>query len=493
MTTESTELARIEPWDEGPPDIHAPGILGGGRARQLFLPIAVTGRRPLTFAAENLPEGLAVDERTGVISGLVDRETEQTVLLTVRNAEGAASGEIRIAIGERIALTPPLGWNSWNCWNTTIDDAKVRASAKAMVAAGLAAHGYSYVNIDDCWQGERDPVSGALQPKRSTFPDMGALCDYVHGLGLRVGIYSTPWVTSYAGFPGGSSGEYVKSDEDRDRAVANGWYVGSEPHHRADARQWARWGVDYLKYDWFPWEVEEVAAMGAALAECGRDIVYSLSNSGPFAGAGDWARLANCWRTTGDIRDTWESVSKIGFSQDRWAPFAGPGHWNDPDMLVVGRLGWGEIRDNQLTVDEQVTHVTLWSLLAAPLLIGCVLTEMDDVTLRLLCNDEVLAIDQDILGRPARCVREQRQTAPGGRMTHYAHVYARPLADGSMAVGLFNRANEPADIEAAWPELDLVGPRRVRDVWARRDLDRADGRLRLRVPAHGARLLRLLK
>jgi alpha-galactosidase len=204
-----------------------------------------------------------------------------------------------------------------------------------------------------------------------------------------------------------------------------------------DARQWAAWGIDYLKYDWIPNDVPHVEEMSLALKATGRDIVYSLSNSADFGQAADWARLSHCWRTTGDIRDTWESMSGIGFAQGRWAPYAGSGHWNDPDMLVVGKVGWGpQLHPANLTPDEQYTHISLWCLLAAPLLIGCDLADMDALTLSLLTNDEVLEVDQDPLGKQATCVaREGRE-----------QVWAKAMEDGSRAVGLFNLASFSWDL-----------------------------------------------
>jgi alpha-galactosidase len=236
--------------------------------------------------------------------------------------------------------------------------------------------------------------------------------------------------------------------------------------------------------------------MAAALRSSGRDIVYSLSNSAPFTGAAEWARLAQVYRTTGDITDRWESMSGIGFGQDRWTPFNGPGHWADPDMLVVGRLGWGQgedggVRDSRLTADEQVTHISLWALLSAPMLLGCDLSALDDLTLRLLCNDEVLAVDLDPLGQQARCVRDLRRADRRGATASHEVVYAKPLEDGSLVVGLFNRGPEAATVAVSWGELELSGSVHVRDLWAREDLGGRAGALEATVAAHGARLFRL--
>ncbi|HBM81920.1 MAG: glycoside hydrolase family 27 protein [Clostridiales bacterium] len=481
-----TKLAKIRPWDEGTPRITCPHIFGTKAGASTVFPITALGERPLKFTAEGLPEGLTLNENTGVISGKTKKEADGIVKITVQNGIGADSIKLRIIAGDNIALTPPLGWNSWNCFALKVSDDKVRKAADAMVSSGLAAHGFTYINIDDGWQGERGGEFNAIQANKK-FPDMERLCDYVHSLGLRIGIYSTPWVKSYGNGNGCSDGECERYFDKRN--LDRGWYFGKNKYMKGEALQWAKWGFDYLKYDWHPWEVRDVKEMHDALKESGRDIAYSLSNSAPFQDAVQWAGLANCWRTTGDITDTWESMSRIGFSQDRWTPYSMPGHWNDPDMLVVGKLGWGDVRENRLTHDEQVTHITLWALLAAPLLIGCDLTQLDDFTLRLLCNDEVLSISQDMLGRQAHCLREIRETDDDGNVVHHSSVYVRKLYSGNIAVGLFNRSEKSDTVSFTWKDLKINGRKRLRNVWANEDIGNFDKEFAIGVPAHGAQFI----
>ena len=484
------------------PRINGARVYGQRPGRPFLFTVPTTGERPLVFSADNLPAGLTIDATTGRIQGVAPAAGEYQVTLHVKNDRGSDSKPLRIVIGDSIALTPPMGWNSWNCWAKAVDQDKVLRSARAMAESGLVNHGWTYVNIDDAWQGKRGGQFGGIQPN-DKFPDMPGLCDEIHRLGLKAGIYSTPWVTSYAGFVGGSAdnpdGNW-DADAERKNGGRDGHRHGEYPFAENDARQWAAWGFDYLKYDWNPNDVPHVTEMADALRHSGRDMVYSLSNSAPFDHAADWARLANCWRTTGDIRDNWWSVSSIGFSQLRWVPFAGPGHWNDPDMLVVGHVGWGpRLHPTNLTPDEQYTHISLWCLLAAPLLLGNDLEQMDEFTLSLLTNDEVLAVNQDPLGREASRVAEHgpkvTSQAPGRsdrkNTQRQKQIWARDLADGSKAVGLFNLGTEPAEVTVNWSDVDVTGSQTVRDLWRQQDLGTFDGQFSTEVPPHGVVLVKI--
>ncbi len=483
----------LTPAAPAQPRINGPKVFGIRPGNAFLFTIPATGDRPITFGAEKLPAGLALCKDTGQITGKIETAGTYTVTLKVTNSLGTATRNFKIVVGEKIALTPPMGWNSWNCWAAGVSDENVRASAKAMAESGLLNHGWTYINIDDAWQAPRGGRFNAIQGNEK-FPDMKALCDYVHSLGLKIGIYSTPWITSYAGYVGGSSdnanGAWEKVNE----------YNNYSKNHRHgkysfaanDAKQWAAWGMDYLKYDWNPNDEEHTKQMADALRASGRDIVYSLSNSAPFEHADAWAELANCWRTTGDIRDGWTqdglrerwawSITKIWQSHGRWAPFNGPGHWNDPDMLVVGKVGWGqELHPTYLTCDEQYTHISLWYLWSAPLLIGCPLDELDDFTLNLLTNDEVLAINQDPLGIQAT---EVASTGQG-------KVLTKKLEDGSMAVGLFNIGDETETVKVTWTQLGIEGPQVVRDLWRQKDLGTYEGSFSAKVRPHGIVLVHI--
>lgn len=356
-----------------------------------------------------------------------------------------------------LAAVPPMGWNSWNCYGRDITDERIRTQAEAMVSSGLRDAGFLYLVIDDGWQGERGGVRDALQGAEA-FPDMPGLSAWVRGLGLRLGIYSTPWERSYQGRP------------------------GSLDHEQEDASQWAAWNISYLKYDWNPVDVAAATRMRDALAVQERGLVYSLSNGVETSLGPTWGELSNLWRTTRDITDTWESMATIGFGQAGLEAYAGPGNWNDPDMMVIGEVGWGaDQHPTRLTWDEQVTHVTLWVLLASPLMLGCDLTRLDDDTLSLLTNPDVLDVNQDPAG-----VQASRAWSEGS-----AEIWARPLTSGALAVGLFNRGETPLDITAPWSLLRLGGTQDVADLWSGERWEDVPEGVTLTVPPHGARLLRV--
>jgi len=356
-----------------------------------------------------------------------------------------------------LARTPPMGWNSWNKFAGRVDDAAVRGMADAMASNGMKDAGYQYINIDDTWEAGRDGSGNITTNKK--FPDMKALADYVHSKGLKIGIYSSPGPNTCAG------------------------YEGSYGHEGQDARSYAAWGIDYLKYDWCGarnlYTDEEMQAvyqvMGDALRKAGRPIVYSLCQYGR-AEVWKWGAEVggNAWRTTGDIRDSWDSMTRIGFSQDPLAPWARPGHWNDPDMLEIGNGGMNDA--------EYKTHMSLWSILAAPLLAGNDLRNMPPNILAILTNREVIAINQDRDGKQGK-----RLSKSGDQ-----EVWVRPLSGGAQAVGLFNRGAEPAAVTVKWADLGMKSsPARVRDVWSHSDVTLGGQEYSATVPAHGVVMLRV--
>lgn len=457
------------------PRINGPRIYGARPGAPFLFRVPTTGLRPMTFSAKGLPRGLAIDPDKGIITGKTSKRGTYHVSIKAENRLGSDERELRIVIGDKIALTPPLGWNSWNCWGIQINQERILNSARAMDGMGLADYGWSYVNIDDGWQGLRGGKYNAIQTNRK-FTDMKALTDEIHAMGLKAGIYSGPWMSTYASHIGSScnneEGTYwwiekglADSNWRLDRSKLGKEEIrefGQFSFAAQDAMQWADWGFDYLKYDWNindKWWLED---MRHAIDATGRDIVYSISNSSRITLGPVLVDNAECWRTTGDIRDTWESMSTIGFEgQDKWAPYRRPGHWPDADMMVVGKVGWGrKYHWTQLTPDEQFTHVTLWSILSSPMLLGCDMEMLDPFTLSLLCNNEVLDVNQDPLGFQGTAFLR----------TDDSVIYVKPLEDGSVAMACFNLSDEPKVMGTTPRKLGLIGDQTVRDLWRQQDI-----------------------
>ena len=451
------QIARIE--NGGAPRIHGARVVGATPKLPFLFQIPATGDEPLLYEATGLPPGLILDAKTGMIRGNVRYAGTTKVPVRVSNAQGAATRTLTIVAGRyQLAQTPPMGWNSWNAYGCGVTGARVKSAADDLIQTGLARRGYNFVNVDDCWQGARDRQSLRANKK---FGDMKELGDYLHARGLKFGIYSSPARVTCAGF------------------------AGSFGHEIEDARTFASWGVDYLKYDYCTYArdartvgragvIEPFAIMRTALDNSGRDIVYSVANSGKSEDW-SWAGLppvrANLWRTSRDIKSNYASMARIGFGQDDLYNWAAPTRWNDPDMLVLHRL----------KPDEQITQMTLWSLLAAPLLIGSDIGQLSPFTLDVLGNGEVIDIDQDPLGIGARRVGNDGQT----------EVWARPLADGTVAVGLFNRGETATKVAVNWSALGLVGAQNARDLWQQRDLGAFAENYSVAVAAHGAALVKV--
>lgn len=488
----------LTPASPATPRINGASIFGVRPGSPFLFTIPATGERPMKFSVRDLPKGLKVDEATGRITGMLKKKGEFVATVRAQNSLGSTEKKFRIVCGDQIALTPPMGWNSWNCFAGAVSEDRVKRAANAMVKSGLINHGWTYINVDDFWQNHRDSTDPTLRGDfrdakgfivpNSRFPDMKGMADYIHSLGLKAGLYSSPGPWTCGG-------------------CAASWR-----HEEQDAQTYARWGFDYLKYDWCSygeiadgkdpdakdipiWHGKgrsdvEVASypykvMGKFLRDQPRDIVFSLCQYG-MANVWEWGGSVegNCWRTTGDITDTWRSMSGIGFRQEKAAPYAKPGNWNDPDMLIVGEVGWGNLHPTRLTADEQYTHISLWCLLSAPLLIGCDMEKFDDFTLNLLSNDEVLALDQDALGKEATCVWTNQDNT--------VRLYVKELEDGGRAAGFFNLSPKPVTLDFnEFAPIGLSGELHVRDLWRQQtlaDVNADSGTLSMTIPAHGVML-----
>ncbi|NNM85417.1 MAG: alpha-galactosidase [Phycisphaerales bacterium] len=477
-------VPQIASGDPPEPEFHGPRVVGATPGHDFLFLVPHTGQAPVTLTADGLPAGLTMTP-AGVISGKIAAAGEYKVRLTAKNGLGAASRTLRLVAGEhQLAMTPPMGWNSWNAYGMDNSARRTMGSADAMISSGLAAKGFNYINIDDGWQNGRDAQGEILTTPK--FGDMKKLADYVHSKGLRFGLYSSPG------------------------KMTCGQHTGSFGHEAQDAKTYARWGVDYLKYDWCSYgnEVPQnpslqqymhpYVVMRQALDAVDRDIFFSLCQYGMghvWTWGGREPVWGNSYRISGDINDSWGSMMNNGFRSDRALfPFAGPGHWNDPDMLVVGFGSFedGPLHWSKLTPGEQQTHITQWCMLAAPLLLGCNLEHLNKFTIDLMTNTEVLAINQDEIGVQAQCIDSDQTTG--------IEIWARPLWDGTVAVALYNLGLMPAKANiASWSILDMVltpsqkvlrGKQPVRDLWQRKSLRERAG-LAMKVPAHGAIMLKV--
>jgi alpha-galactosidase len=475
------------------PEIHGPLVYGQRPNHPFLYRIPATGSRPMRFRASGLPKGLELNSVTGIVSGAALEPGTSEVILTANNRAGSASGRLRIVIGDTLALTPPMGWSSWDLIQSEPSDRAIRAQAEAMISTGLADHGYSLIEIDDGWnmraketsspQPARDRDGNMLPSER--FPNMAELTEFLHHRGLKAGIYSSPGPLTCGGFE------------------------GSFGHEQQDAKQFARWGFDLLKYDWCSYQPKDRSLpelekpyrrMGTLLASLPRDILFALCQYGDGE-VWKWGRETggHTWRVTGDlgwgpkgIYSVWDNIV-ADFSRPAISQWDRPGGWSDLDNLFLGNIAYvpsGEVPPNAkidrvmptpLTPDEQYTHMSFWCLMASPLIFGGDLTSLDAFTLSLLTNDEVIAVDQDPLGRQAKSVFQKGPQS----------IWAKEMADGSKAVGLFNLDDHEQNMVVHWTDLGLSGSHAVRDLWRQQDEGTFDHDFQARVTPHGVVLLRV--
>lgn len=471
------------------PKINGPKVYGARPGKPFLYRIPCTGQRPIRFTASKLPSPLKLDSATGIITGRTpEKRGEYVVTLQAANGHGKASRAFKIVVGDTLALTPPMGWNHWYTHYNRITDKLMREAADVMVSSGMADYGYQYVSIDDCWMikpGSTDPmlmgeprdVAGAVRTNRN-FPDMKALTDYIHSKGLKAGTYTSPGPLTCAG------------------------YAGAYEHEEIDARKIAEWGFDLLKYDWCSYRkiapektLEEFQKpyrkMGAILKGLDRDIQMNLCQYG-MGDVWKWGKEAggHSWRTTGDLGlekgTRLPGFYHIGMRNAEHFEFAGPGGWNDPDYILIGVIGNAhniseEPKPTSLTPDEQYSYMSMWSLMASPLFFSGDMGRLDEFTLNVLCNAEVIDVNQDVLGKQARLVRR----------TDDEFVLAKPLEDGSIAVGLFNIGEAPRAMTVTWVDLGLAGKRKARDVWRQQDIGVFADAYKAEVPRHGVAMVRL--
>jgi alpha-galactosidase len=470
------------------PQINGPKVYGCRPGRPFIFRIPCLGKRPIRFSAENLPPTLKLDSATGIISGTAPAELgEYSIILKATSRHGSSQRTFKIVVGDTLAMTPPMGWNSWYIHYNRVTEQHMRNAADTMIESGMADAGYMYVNIDDCWMKERGDEPYRDEDKavltNDKFPDIKSMVDYIHGKGLRAGTYIGPGPWTCAG------------------------YVGSYQHEQIDAERFAEWGFDFLKYDWCSYgQVYEermkqskddllekkrpYQQMGDILKQLDRDILLNLCQYG-MSDVWQWGGDVggHCWRTTGDLGlaggADLPGFYHIALSNAQHWQYAKPGQWNDPDYILIGWVGnahgMGEGKPTSLTPNEQYSYMSMWCLMAAPLIFSGDMDKLDEFTLNILCNAEVIEVDQDPLGKQAPIIAQ----------TDEYFIMAKDMEDGSKAVGLFNTTETTINIAISWKDLGIKGPRQVRDLWRQKNLGTYKNHFETKVPRHGVALVRI--
>ena len=474
------------------PRINGPLVYGAHPGNPFLYRIPCQGDRPIRFSAKNLPKGLLLDASTGIISGKTPVLGVYKIILRAENKSGKSERQFKIVSGETLSLTPPMGWNSWYVHYNRVDDKIMRASADAMIASGMADVGYMYVNIDDCWMNTQQTTkyisdSTRIGPIRDSngnimpnchFPDMKALTDYIHAKGLKAGIYTSPGPNTCCGM------------------------TGSWQHEEQDAARFAEWGFDFLKYDWCSYgtiaskepSLQELkkpyALMGEVLKRQPRDIIFNFSQNG-MGNVWEWGAEVggNCWRTAGDLgleRDRFFDVALKNAEHGAWSK---PGSWNDPDYIQIGWISsqegysFGLEEPCRLSAEEQYSYMSLWCMMAAPLVYSGDMSRLDEFTLNVLCNPEIIDIDQDPLGKSATVIMKNND----------CFVMVKDLYDGSKAVALFNHSKTSREVSVDWAELQISGKHTIRDLWRQKVIGIEENSFKAEVPSQGVVMIKLSK
>jgi alpha-galactosidase len=478
------EAVILTPKPAPAPRINGPRVYGCRPGHPFLFRVPTTGGRPLQFSARGLPSSLQLNPQTGIITGTAPSLGTYRVTVQARNAYGRTTRELKIVSGDTLALTPPMGWNHWYTHYDRITDTLMRQAADVMVNTGMADVGYQYVSIDDCWMNaekQSDPrrvgpardAQGNILPNQY-FPDMKSMTAYIHDRGLKAGIYTSPGPTTCGGF------------------------TGSYQHEEPDARQFAEWGFDFLKYDWCSYG--EIAKgnltvadyqkpyqlMGDLLKRQPRDMVLNLCQYG-MGNVWEWGAKVGgqCWRTAGDLGFELDRIFEVALKNCEHRDWSKPGSWNDPDYIQIGYIGnahgMGTPQPCPITPSEQYAFMSMWALMAAPIFYSGDMNQLDEFTLNVLCNPEVIDINQDSLGQCARLMTQDDDT----------FLMVKELDDGSLAVGLGNRGELPALVRAPWPKLACKGRQLVHDAWRQQDLGVFNDEFSATVPRHGMTLVRL--
>jgi alpha-galactosidase len=481
------------------PRINGPLVYGCSPGKPFIYRIPCQGTRPINFSVKGLPSGLNLDPATGIITGTTPQKGEYKLLITAINKNGRDKRSFTIIAGDKLALTPPMGYNHWYAHYTRITDKMMREAADILISSGMADVGYDYVNIDDCWMNapehKQDPSrEGPLRDDNGNilanvhFPDMKALTDYIHAKGLKAGIYSSPGKLTCAKF------------------------AASYGYEEQDARQFAEWGFDFLKYDWCSYRLiaaeesnqvdsqgkkiisleqhkKPYKLMGDILKKQDRDILYNLCQYG-MADVWKWGAEvgAHSWRTARDLGYDLDKVFDVALRNSELGEYSKPGEWNDPDYLQIGwvgpaRLGRYLPEKVDMAPSTQYAYMSLWSLMASPLFFSGDMTKLDPFTLNILCNPEIIEVNQDPLGISGEVIKRNEEQ----------FVMIKKLHDGTFAVGLFNMGKDPSEVTINFSEIKLTGKLEVRDLWRQTDMGRFTGKFSSQVPAQGVVMLKIGK
>ena len=483
----SSDVREIRtPAPKPQPRINGPQVYGCRPGHPFIYRIPCQGERPINFMTRGLPKGLKLDSGTGIISGKAPAKGDYEVIIQATNSKGKSKRAFKIVSGDKLALTPPMGWNHWYAHYDRITDKMMREAADVMISSGMADVGYDYVNIDDCWMNapkNNDPLrvgplrdeNGNILPNKH-FPDMKALTDYIHDKGLKAGIYTSPGTLTCGGF------------------------TGAWQHEEQDAHQFADWGFDFLKYDWCSYgqiagKDKSLAAyqvpyqkMGTILKSLYRDIVYNLCQYG-MGDVWKWGGEvgAQCWRTSGDLGFELDKIFDVALKNSEYRQYSKPGEWNDPDYIQIGWIGnaskMGVPELTPMPASMQYSYMSLWCLIASPLVYSGDMSKLDEFTLNVLCNPDVIEIDQDPLGECALVIKRPDNN----------FIMVKNMSDGSKAVGLFNRGKADVEMTINWSELQISGKQAVRDLWRQKDLGVSEQKFSASVSSQGVVLIRLHK
>jgi alpha-galactosidase len=476
----------LTPAPKPQPRINGPLVYGCRPGHPFFYRIPCQGEKPISFTVKGLPKGLKLDPVTGIITGTVPTAGTYTLQIKAKNQKGKDSREFKIIAGEKLALTPPMGWNHWYAHYDRITDKMMREAADVMISSGMADVGYQYVNIDDCWMNapkHNDPKRvGPLRDEQGNmipnyyFPNMKGLTDYIHDKGLKAGIYTSPGTLTCGGF------------------------AGTWQHEEQDARQFAAWGFDFLKYDWCSYGSiagkdksleayqKPYRQMGSILKSLDRDMVFNLCQYG-MGDVWKWGGEVDghCWRTSGDLGFELDKIFDVALKNSEYRAYSKPGEWNDPDYIQIGWIG----NASKMGVPElapmppamQYAYMSLWCLMAAPLIYSGDMSKLDAFTLNVLCNPELIEVNQDPLGKCGNVIKQADNN----------FIMYKNMADGSIALGLFNRGKTDIEMTIDWSGINISGKHKVRDLWRQTDLGISDLKFSASVPAQGVVMIKISK